>query len=339
MGKIYHLDLAGNYSVLVDQHTASSLNVFTNNDVVFSYESMMEPAAIYRSTAIGELTKLTTFNEDMLNKTYRSTPVEFWFEGANGDQVHSWVLNAAQDSVSGNPTQYPVAFLIHGGPQSSWSDDWSYRWNPQTYAGNGFAVVMIDFHGSTGYGQNFTDSITNNYGGSPFYDLNTGLDFIIGNFSFIDGSRQVALGASYGGWMINWINGHQWKGQDRFLCLVCHDGIFDEQFFWFDTEELWFPEHDMEGTPENNPNYNTWNPALFSDLWNTPQLVIHGGRDYRIPDSHGIGAFTALQRRGIESKFVFFPTENHWVMTPSNSVYWHATVNEWIDQFAYPQGK
>jgi dipeptidyl aminopeptidase/acylaminoacyl peptidase len=224
-----------------------------------------------------------------------------------------------------------VAFLIHGGPQGSFSNSFHFRWNPQTYAGQGFAAVMIDFHGSTGYGQAFTDSISGDWGGKPLEDLKLGLAAAVERYEFLDGERVCALGASYGGYMINWIAG-QWP--DRFRCLINHDGVFDNRSMYFTTEELWFPEWEHGGPYYDNPEgYEKHNPALFVDRWQTPMLVIHGELDYRVPVTQGIAAFTALQRRGIESRFLYFPDENHWVLKPHNSVHWHEQVNAWLHQF------
>ena len=227
--------------------------------------------------------------------------------------------------------KYPVAFLIHGGPQGSFGNDFHYRWNPQTYAGAGYAVVMVDFHGSTGYGQKFTDAINGDWGGKPLEDLQKGLEAAIAKNSWMDGERVCALGASYGGYMINWIAG-MWP--DRFRCLVCHDGNLDERMAYFDTEELWFPEWEHKGTPWENPEgYAKHNPIDLVKNWKTPTLVVHGGRDYRVVDTQGISTFTALQRKGIPSRFLYFPDENHWVLQPQNSLLWHETVLQWLDRW------
>jgi dipeptidyl aminopeptidase/acylaminoacyl peptidase len=226
---------------------------------------------------------------------------------------------------------YPVAFIIHGGPQGSSSNRFHYRWNPQTYAGQGFAVVMIDFHGSTGYGQDFTDSISGDWGGKPLEDLKLGLAAALDQFDFLDGDRVCALGASYGGYMINWIAGN-WS--DRFRCLVNHDGLFDNRMMYYTTEELWFPEWENGGpyfaTPDTHEKFN---PANHVDKWQTPMLVIHGQLDYRVPVTQGIATFTALQRKGIESRFLYFPDENHWVLKPNNSIRWHEEVNAWLHRY------
>jgi dipeptidyl aminopeptidase/acylaminoacyl peptidase len=219
--------------------------------------------------------------------------------------------------------------LIHGGPQGSFGDHFHYRWNPQAYAGAGFAAVMIDFHGSTGYGQAFTDAINRDWGGAPFEDLMKGLDAALAKYTFLDGSRVAALGASYGGYMINWIAG---QAPDRFRCLVNHDGVFDARAMAFETEELWFDEWEHGGTYWDVPdNYEKHNPVLHVAKWKAPMLVIHGEQDFRVVDTQGIAAFTALQRRGIPSKLVHFPDENHWVLKPQNSRFWHGQVLGWLD--------
>jgi dipeptidyl aminopeptidase/acylaminoacyl peptidase len=227
--------------------------------------------------------------------------------------------------------QYPVALLIHGGPQGSFGNHFHYRWNPQVYAGAGYAVVTIDFHGSTGYGQKFTDSIRGDWGGKPLADLQKGLEAALQSHPFLDGQRVAALGASYGGYMINWIAG-AWT--NRFRCLVSHDGNLDERAAYYMTDELWFPEWDHAGTPWDNPEgYEKHNPIQLVKNWQTPILVIHGGRDFRVVDAQGMAAFTAAQRRGIPSKLLYFPDENHWVVKPQNSILWHNTVIAWLNQW------
>lgn len=250
---------------------------------------------------------------------------QFSFKGWNGETVHGYVVKPWNYEEG---KTYPVAFLIHGGPQGSFGNGWSYRWNPQTYAGQGYAVVMIDFHGSTGYGQAFTDSISQHWGDRPLEDLQKGWAAAQQKYPFLDGSRACALGASYGGYMVNWI-ASQWR--EPWKCLVSHAGVFDTRMMGFSTEELWFTEWENGGTPWDAPkNYERFNPALHVDKWKVPMLVIHGQLDYRIPVEQGIAAFTALQRQGIESKFLYFPDENHWILKPHNSVLWHDTVNGWL---------
>ena len=227
--------------------------------------------------------------------------------------------------------RYPVAFIIHGGPQGSFSEGWSYRWNPQVYAGAGYGVVFIDFHGSTGYGQAFTDSINGDWGGKPLVDLQKGLAAALGRYDWLDGQRTCALGASYGGYMINWIAGN-WP--DRFDCLVNHDGLFDLRSFYYSTEELWFPEWDFSGPYyENAESYERWNPVAHVEKWETPMMVIQGLKDYRVPPEQSLSTFTALQRQGVESQLLIFPDENHWVLKPQNSVQWHREVLGWMDRY------
>jgi len=255
-------------------------------------------------------------------------PEQFSFAGWNEEQVYGWIVRPV-DFDAGQ--KYPVAFLIHGGPQGSFSDDFHYRWNPQAYAGAGYAAVMIDFHGSTGYGQAFTDSIGDDWGGKPLEDLKRGLAAALERYPFLDGERVCALGASYGGYMINWIAG-QWP--ERFRCLVDHDGLFDNRMMYYSTEELWFPEWDHRGTYYENPDgHEKHNPARFVERWRTPMLVVHGGLDYRVPQTQGFATFTALQRRGIPSRLLYFPDENHFVQRPSNSVKWHEEVLGWLDRW------
>ncbi|MBF6022729.1 alpha/beta hydrolase family protein [Lysobacter niastensis] len=256
---------------------------------------------------------------------------QFDFKGWNGDTVHGYVVKP-WNYVEGK--KYPVAFLIHGGPQGSFGNGWSYRWNPQTYAGQGYAVVMIDFHGSTGYGQAFTDAISQHWGDRPLEDLQKGWAAVQKKYAFLDGGNACALGASYGGFMVNWIAGN-WHtpASGAWKCLVNHDGVFDQRMMGFATEELWFTEWEQGGTAiDKAANYEKFNPVNHVKDWRVPMLVIHGQQDFRIPVEQGIGAFTALQRQGIESKFLYFPDENHWVLKAQNSVQWHDTVNGWLKQ-------
>jgi dipeptidyl aminopeptidase/acylaminoacyl peptidase len=199
----------------------------------------------------------------------------------------------------------------------------------QVFAGHGYGVVGVDFHGSTGYGQAFTDSISRDWGGKPLVDLQKGLAAALERYPWLDGTHVCALGASYGGFMMNWIEGN-WP--DRFRCIVSHDGSFDNRMMYYGTEELWFEEWEMGGTYYEAPElYEKFNPANFVTKWHTPMLVIHGEQDFRIPYTQGLAVFTALQRRGIESRLLVFPNENHWVLKPADSLQWHHAVFEWLD--------
>jgi dipeptidyl aminopeptidase/acylaminoacyl peptidase len=274
---------------------------------------------------IGE--SLTHLNSAVLSQVAMSPLESFWFPGAHNDKVQGFLVRPPNF----DPTKkYPMKFLIHGGPQGAWGDDWSYRWNPELFAANGYVVIMINFHGSTGYGQKFIDAINGDWGGAPYEDLMKGLDYAEKTYPFIDKDRECALGASYGGYAINWILGHT----DRFKCLVSHDGMFNAESAWGTTEELWFNNWEFKGTPyDNRASYQKWSPHQYAKNFKTPTLVIHGQRDYRLDASEGLQLFTTLQMEGVPSKMLYFPDEGHWVLKPQNSQLWYKTVNDWVDQW------
>lgn len=304
--------------------------VVGKDSLFVSYDSLAGPADLFSLAFDGKggLKRLTDVNGEALAAIQFGAFEQFSFKGANDETVYGYVVKPANFDAK---KKYPMAFLIHGGPQGSFGNHWHYRWNPQTYAGHGYVAVMIDFHGSTGYGQAFTDAITNDWGGKPLEDLQKGLKAALEKYPFIDKNKLCALGASYGGYMINWIAGN-W--QEPWKCLVSHDGNLDERMAYFDTEELWFPEWEHGGTPWDKPEgYSKHNPIDHVSKWKTPMLVVHGGKDYRVVDTQGMSTFTALQRKGIPSKFLYFPDENHWVLKPANSIVWHQTVNAWLDQW------
>lgn len=326
---LFSVDVAsGEVRELIHEGTVRSPS-FAHGRIVFGMDHLRSPVELYTVRTDGtDIRRLTGVNDARLSSIRLGEPEQMSFRGAGGDDVYAWLVKP----VDFDPTRrYPVAFIIHGGPQGSSSNNFHYRWNPQIYAAAGYATLMVDFHGSTGYGQEFTDAITGDWGGKPLEDLKRGMAAALDRNPWMDGSRACALGASYGGYMINWIAGN-WS--DGFDCLVNHDGVFDQRIMYFGTEELWFPEWEMGGTYWENPEgYETHNPALYVDRWETPMLVIHGGLDYRVSLEHGIGAFTALQRKGIPSRLLYFPDENHWVLSPANGILWHDTVLEWLDQW------
>jgi len=310
------------------------------------------PVDARREDACNGVAQLTHLNDDVLSRVSMQPLESFWFTGAHGDKVEGFLVTPPNfdrqwlttDSASelskarGTITskQYPVKFLIHGGPQGAWGDDWSYRWNPELFASptastpSGYVVIMINFHGSTGYGQKFIDAINGDWGGAPFEDLMKGLDYAEEHYSFIDKSRECALGASYGGYMANWILGHT----DRFKCIVSHDGMFNAESAWGTTEELWFNDWEFKGTPyDNRALYEKWSPHQYAKNFKTPTLVIHGQRDYRLDVSEGFQLFTTLQMEGVPSKMLYFPDEGHWVMKPQNSQLWYKTVSDWVDRW------
>ncbi len=304
----------------------------TPSGFVFAQDTLTRPSELFVKTFRGREmpARITNVNPQLDAKAFGEAE-QFNFPGWNGETVHGYVIKPA-NYVEGR--KYPVAFLIHGGPQGSFGNGWSYRWNPETYAGAGYAVVMIDFHGSTGYGQAFTDSISQHWGDRPFEDLQKGWAAAQAKYGFLDGDNACALGASYGGYMINWIAGN-WPGE--FKCLVNHDGVFDIRGMGYGTEELWFTEWEYGGTPYENPQgYEQFNPVHHVANWRDPMLVVQGDLDYRIPTAQGLSTFTALQRRGIDSRLLFFPNENHWVLKPANSLQWHNEVFGWLDKYLKP---
>ncbi len=271
--------------------------------------------------------RLPKWAPDILGQRSSVMTQRFSFAGAGGDTV--WGQITRPEATGG--AQLPAILYVHGGPQGSFNDSWSSRWNPRVLASQGYAVISVDFHGSTGYGQDFTDAIRGDWGGKPLEDLQLGLAAALAKDSQIDGTRACAMGASYGGYMMNWIAG-QWP--DRFKCLVQHDGLFDMRSFYYTTEELWFPRWDFMGSyAENTALYERWNPVNHVDTWQTPMLVVAGEQDFRVPYTQGLASFTALQERGIPSQFLFFPDENHWVLKPKNSLQWHRTVFNWLDRW------
>ncbi len=270
---------------------------------------------------------LTMLNDPVLSQIAMQPMESFWFNGANKEKVQGFILRPPGFDAK---KTYPLKYVIHGGPEGAWGDDWSYRWNPELFAANGYVVVMVNFHGSTGYGQAFIDAINGNWGGAPFDDLMMGLDYAEKNYPFIDKSRECALGASYGGYAINWIEGHT----DRFTCLVSHDGMFNTESAYGTTEELWFNEWEFKGTPwTNREMYRKWSPHLFAKNFKTPMLVVHGQLDYRLDVSEGFQLFTTLQRLGVPSEMLYFPDEGHWVLKPQNSQLWWRTVTDWVDRW------
>jgi dipeptidyl aminopeptidase/acylaminoacyl peptidase len=326
---VFRIELStGAVTRVWNQGTVSGLNVSPRH-LIFGLDNLKSPVEIYRlESGSRKLSAITGVNRDRIASARMGDYEQFVFPGWNEEPVYCYVVKP----VDFNPSEkYPVAFLIHGGPQGSFGNHFHYRWNPQAYTGAGFAAVMVDFHGSTGYGQAFTDSISGDWGGKPLVDLQKGLKAALTRYPWMDEDRVVALGASFGGYMINWIAGN-WP--DRFRCLVNHDGNLDERMAYYDTEELWFPEWEHGGTPWQNPEgYEKYNPVNYVKNWKTPMLVIHGAYDFRVVETQGFSTFTALQRMGIPSRLLYFADENHWVLKPHNSIQWHETVLDWITRW------
>lgn len=276
-------------------------------------------------------TQLSLLNDSLLNQVDLPKMESFWFPSVGNVKVQGFLIRPPNFDPA---KKYPVKFLIHGGPQGAWGDMWSYRWNPELFAASGYVVVMINPGGSTGYGQAFVDRVNGDWGGKPFIDLMRGLDYAEAHYAFIDKSRECALGASYGGYMANWVLGHT----DRFKCIVSHDGMFNTESAYGTTDELWFNEWEFKGTPwSNRALYRQWSPMLAETHFKTPTLVVHSQLDYRLDVSEGYQLFDTLQRMKIPSKMLYFPDEGHWIMKPQNSQLWYKTVNDWVDQWTQKQ--
>ena len=282
---------------------------------------------------------ITHLNDALLAELDLPKMESFWFTAADGTKEQGFLIRPPGFDAA---KKYPVKFLIHGGPQGAWGDAWSYRWNAELFAANGYVVVMINPGGSTGYGQAFVDRVNGDWGGKPFTDLMSGLDYAEQHYPFIDKTRECALGASYGGYMANWVLGHT----NRFKCIVSHDGMFDPESAFGTTEELWFNEWEFKspngsggkpwdyyGKPDAENPYRKWSPMMSAKNFMTPTLVVHGQLDFRLDVSEGYQLFTTLQRLGVPSKMLYFPDEGHWVLKPQNSQLWWKTVNEWVDQW------
>jgi dipeptidyl aminopeptidase/acylaminoacyl peptidase len=317
-----------------ERHLHADDLVWSNAGLFFSRMSIAAPNEIWTISlsedgmmAPTRPAPVTHMNDALLSKIDMQPLESFTFKGWNNEEVQGFMVKP----LGFDPNRkYPVKFLIHGGPQGAWGNEWSYRWNAELFAANGYVVVMINFHGSTGYGQKFTDSISGDWGGKPYIDLMKGLDYVEKTYPFIDKNRVAALGASYGGYMANWLLGHT----NRFKCIVSHDGVFNTESAYGTTEELWFPEWEFKGAPwKQRELYRKFSPHLFADKFKTPTLVIHGQNDYRLDVSEGFQLFTTLQRLKVPSKMLYFPDEDHWVLKPQNSRLWYKTVNDWVDQW------
>ena len=319
---LYRVDLKGKITRLTERGSIAEAVPLKNGGVVYAINSINGPSDLFHMDTKGKTTQLTNVNADTMAMLDPVNYQKFDFTGANGDQVYGQIVKP-----QGATGKLPVLLLVHGGPQGTFNNSWSYRWNPAVMASQGYAVVSIDFHGSTGYGQKFTDSIHKNWGGWPLEDLQKGMEAVGKIDAQLDTNNACALGGSYGGYMMNWISGN-WP--DRFKCLVNHAGIFDLRAMAYETEELWFDQWDNGGPWTTRSDAEKWNPVNHVAKWKTPTLVIHGERDYRIPYSQSLAAFTALQQQGVESKLLVFPDENHWVLKPKNSIQWHQTVFDWV---------
>jgi dipeptidyl aminopeptidase/acylaminoacyl peptidase len=325
---VFRVDVAsGRVARLTGDGNYGNVHALRDGGAIATMNSIAAPDDLYRIDAGGRPVKLTDLNRGPLAQLDPITFQKFSFAGANNDTVWGFVLKPANITAP-----LPISFVVHGGPQGTFNNSWSYRWNPRLFSAPGYAVVSVDFHGSTGYGQAFTDAIHQNWGGWPLEDLQKGLAFATAHDPQLEANNACALGGSYGGYMMNWIEGN-WP--DRFKCIVQHDGVFDARAMAYETEELWFDEWEHGGHPyyEAPQEFEKWNPVNFVTRWKTPQLVVTSEHDFRIPYTQGIAAFTALQRRNIPSRLLIFPDENHWVLKPKNSVQWYHEVFNWERQW------
>ncbi|KDN40688.1 hypothetical protein K437DRAFT_238726 [Tilletiaria anomala UBC 951] len=361
--KVFEIELSdteGEPSVLIDAVGVSSLQVLPGGRFLVTGSTLQSLPEVYvqehgsdgehsplkgkqRQPSGPHLRKLTHFNDALADVEFGPKPQQFSYSGANGRPAYGWIhFPAGFDASKARKHSYALKVLIHGGPEGCWSNSWSTRWNPEVFAastpegdaaGQGSIVITLDPAGSTSFGQAYQEEILNNWGGSPYQDIIAGVQYILNVYDQIDPERIVAAGASYGGYMINWLQGHNHNG--LFKGLVNHDGVFSTLDTFFSTDELYFPEHEYSGTPwEQREAYERWNPVNHLANWNTPMLVVHGAKDYRLTEAQGLSAFNVLQRRGVPSRFLHFAEENHWVRNPRNSRIWHSEVLGWLNQWA-----
>jgi dipeptidyl aminopeptidase/acylaminoacyl peptidase len=298
--------------------------------LVFTGTSLVQPSEIYRASTAGSgLAPVTHLNQALLGSLEMNPAEAVYTKGALGASIGNLVVKPPHFDPN---KKYPGLMLVHGGPQSAWEDAWGYRWNAEMFAAHGYLVMMTNFHGSTGYGQKFTEEISGDWGGAPYQDLMLAADYLA-SLPYVDSERLGAAGASFGGFMINWIAGHT----NRFKALVSHDGVYDEPSMYGETEEVWFDEWEHGGPPWQKPElYGKWSASNSVQNIRTPMLIVEGGRDYRVPEGQAFQLFTALQRRGVPSRLLYFPDEGHWVLKPQNSRLWYQTVLGWLDHYLQP---
>ncbi len=324
---LYEITLDGRATLLDASGSAGSIDVSPDSKTIyFSMSTLRRPADIYSLTRNGKVTRLTRENDALLSQLALATTEDMWWEGADGAQIQGHLIKPPNF----DPTKkYPAIVLIHGGPQGAWADSWSYRWNPQPFAARGYVILMPNPRGSSGFGQQFVEQISRDWAGRVYTDIMNGVDKLAA-LPYVDGSRMGAAGGSYGGYMVNWILGHS----NRFKALVSHAGVYNLESMAGVTEELWFTDWEFGGPYWDNPeDYQKWSPHRFVKNFATPTLVTHGELDFRVPIGEGLQLFTALQRRGVPSRLLYFPDEGHWILKPQNSRLWFQTVGDWFDQY------
>ncbi len=326
---IYKIDLlTGEINLLVEKHVNSDIHISPDGKTLyFKQQRSTQPYEIFSLNLENNKTRqITHLNKELLAQLLFNDIETFWTKSNDGTKIEAILVKPPHF----NPDKkYPLIFLIHGGPQGHWTDDFHYRWNIQQFAAPGYVVVAANPRGSVGYGQDFTNAVSGDWGGKPYEDLMSVLDNSLKRFPFIDKNNLFAAGASYGGFMINWIEGHT----DRFNALFSHDGVYDQRSMYGETEELWFPEWEFKGTPWTNPElYAKWSPSSYVKNFNTPMLIVQGGHDFRVPQGQAFQLFTALQRVGVESKLLYFPNETHFVTKPQNAKFWWHSLFDWFEQ-------
>ena len=326
---IYEISLpGGSVRKIYGEGASDSVQVSPDGRTLyFAGSSLTRPADLFSvARSGGSATRLTHDNDTLLSTIKMGETSDIWYTGAENANVQALMVKPPNFDAN---TKYPGLVLIHGGPQGAWNDQWGYRWNAQMFAAAGYVVMMPNPRGSTGYGQKFVEEISGDWGGKAYTDIMNGLDKLAA-LPYVYPGRIGAAGASFGGYMVDWILGHT----DRFKALVTHDGVYNLEAMYGATEELWFPEWEFHGNPWDNPElYQKWSPNRFVKNFKTPTLVVHGELDYRVPVSQGLELFTALQRRGVPSRLLYFPDEGHWVLKPQNSRLWYQTVTGWLDQY------
>lgn len=313
--------------IIADTYNSSISFSANGKTLAFERTSLMMPAEVFAAASDGSNARQLTHHNDAILATLEINPPEtFWFDGAEGTKVQAMMIRPPKFDAT---KKYPLLVILHGGPQTMASNAWSYRWNDQVFSAPGYVTLMINRRGSTGYGQKFTDEITNDWGGKAYIDEMNGIDYVVKKYPFIDGTKMAAAGGSYGGYLADWIDTHT----GRFKAIISHAGVYDKVSMYA-TEELWFEEHDMQGTPWTNPeSYHKWAPVTYAGKlgeFKTPTLVICGERDYRVPYTQSLEFFSALQRQGVPSKLVVFPDEGHWVLKPQNAQFWYKTFFDWL---------
>lgn len=336
---IYELPLGGGPGKkVINDGFNDDVQVSTDGKtLVFTRQSLARPVEIYKANSIGAgVTQLTKTNDAFLADFNLKPAEEVSWEGGAASRVYGFITKPANFTAA---KKWPLIVLIHGGPQGAWNDSWSYRWNPQLFAAAGYVVFSPNPRGSTGYGQKFVDEISGDWGGKVYTDILNGVAYVAA-MPYVDRERIGAAGGSYGGYMVNWIEGHNNDPRVKFSALVSHAGVYNLTSMYGATEELWFPEWEFKGMPWTNPEmYAKWSPHMFVREFKTPLLVIHGELDYRVPVGEGLQLFTALQRQGVESKLLVYPDEGHWVLKPQNSELWYNTVLEWFDNHLKPKSQ